>query len=189
MYDERALELQVVGHLVVYVDYIGRRMQTNCAHVMQTEVSTDILEAARSRSIPAQAERQHEDGHPPGTRYGMGSSAPTEGSDSMQIAAWTAASRPRPALQGHRRPARKIVLIGGAGVIGSRNHPPDLPASKAGKGRGRALGRAEAARRLAAGLEVGNPPKPQRYDARHQHQLLDAAQHDLDLLVPGIRVE
>ena len=87
----------------------------------------------------------------------------------MQIAAWTAASRPRPALQGHRRPARKSVLIGGAGVIGSRNHPPDLPASKAGKGRGRALGRAEAARRLAAGLEVGNPPKPQRYDARHQH--------------------
>jgi dienelactone hydrolase len=47
VYDERALELQSAGHLVVYVDYIGRRMQTNCAHVMQTEVSTDILEAAK----------------------------------------------------------------------------------------------------------------------------------------------
>ena len=47
VYDERALELQAAGYLVVYVDYIGRRMQTNCAHVLQTEVSTDILEAAQ----------------------------------------------------------------------------------------------------------------------------------------------
>jgi dienelactone hydrolase len=47
VYDERALELQAAGHLVVYVDYIGRRMQTNCAHVLQTEVGADILEAAK----------------------------------------------------------------------------------------------------------------------------------------------
>ena len=47
VYDERAIELQAAGYLVVYVDYIGRRMQTNCAHVLQTEVSTDILEAAK----------------------------------------------------------------------------------------------------------------------------------------------
>jgi dienelactone hydrolase len=47
VYDERALELQAAGHLVVYVDYIGRRMQTNCSHVLQTEVSMDILEAAK----------------------------------------------------------------------------------------------------------------------------------------------
>jgi len=47
MYDERAPELQAAGYLVLYVDYIGRRMQTNCAHVLQTEVSADILEAAR----------------------------------------------------------------------------------------------------------------------------------------------
>jgi dienelactone hydrolase len=46
VYDERASELQAAGHLVVYVDYIGRRMQTNCAHVLQDEVAQDILEAA-----------------------------------------------------------------------------------------------------------------------------------------------
>ena len=48
VYDERATELQVAGYLVVYVDYIGKRMQTNCAHVGQTEVSADILCAAKS---------------------------------------------------------------------------------------------------------------------------------------------
>jgi dienelactone hydrolase len=45
-YNERATELQAAGYLVVYVDYIGRRMQTNCAHVLQDEVAHDILEAA-----------------------------------------------------------------------------------------------------------------------------------------------
>src|SRR5262245_5363402 len=47
VYDERAAELQAAGYLVVYVDYIGKRMQTNCAHVGQAEVSADILEAAK----------------------------------------------------------------------------------------------------------------------------------------------
>ena len=46
IYDERAAELQAAGYFVVFVDYIARRMQTNCAHVSQTEVSADILEAA-----------------------------------------------------------------------------------------------------------------------------------------------
>jgi dienelactone hydrolase len=45
-YNERATELQAAGYLVVYVDYIGRRMQTNCAHVLIDEVAQDILEAA-----------------------------------------------------------------------------------------------------------------------------------------------
>jgi len=45
-YDERAAELQTAGYAVVFVDYIGRRMQTNCAHVFQAEVATDIVEAA-----------------------------------------------------------------------------------------------------------------------------------------------
>jgi dienelactone hydrolase len=46
LYDERAAELQAAGYVVVFVDYIGRRMQTNCAHVSQAEASADILEAA-----------------------------------------------------------------------------------------------------------------------------------------------
>jgi dienelactone hydrolase len=46
LYEERAAELQAAGYAVVFVDYIGRRMQTNCAHVSQAEVSADILEAA-----------------------------------------------------------------------------------------------------------------------------------------------
>jgi dienelactone hydrolase len=44
-YNERATELQGAGYLVVYVDYIGRRMQTNCAHVLQDEVAQDLLDA------------------------------------------------------------------------------------------------------------------------------------------------
>jgi hypothetical protein len=44
--EERAAELQGAGYGVVLVDYIGRRMQNNCAHVSQAEVSADILEAA-----------------------------------------------------------------------------------------------------------------------------------------------
>ena len=46
LYDERAAELQAAGYVVVFVDYVGRRMQSNCAHVSQGEVSADILEAA-----------------------------------------------------------------------------------------------------------------------------------------------
>ena len=45
-YNERAAELQAAGYVIVFVDYIGRRMQNNCAHVSQAEVSADILEAA-----------------------------------------------------------------------------------------------------------------------------------------------
>jgi len=45
-YEERAAELQANSYLVVFVDYVGRRMQTNCAHISLTEVATDILEAA-----------------------------------------------------------------------------------------------------------------------------------------------
>jgi dienelactone hydrolase len=37
--------LQAAGYVVVFADYIGRRMQDNCAHVSQAEVSADILEA------------------------------------------------------------------------------------------------------------------------------------------------
>lgn len=46
LYEERATELQKAGYAVVFVDYIGRRMQGNCAHVLQAEVSADVLEAA-----------------------------------------------------------------------------------------------------------------------------------------------
>jgi dienelactone hydrolase len=46
IYDERGADLQAAGYLVVFVDYVGRRLQNNCAHVSQSEVSTDILEAA-----------------------------------------------------------------------------------------------------------------------------------------------
>src|SRR5690349_17188443 len=45
-YEERAAELQAAGYVVVFVDYVGRRMRGNCAHVSQAEVSADILEAA-----------------------------------------------------------------------------------------------------------------------------------------------
>jgi dienelactone hydrolase len=46
LYEERAAELQAAGYVVVFVDYVGRRMQGNCAHVSQAEVSADILAAA-----------------------------------------------------------------------------------------------------------------------------------------------
>jgi dienelactone hydrolase len=46
VYEERAAELQAAGYVVVFVDYVGRRMQGNCAHISQAEVSADILEAA-----------------------------------------------------------------------------------------------------------------------------------------------
>jgi dienelactone hydrolase len=46
LYEERGAELQAAGYVVVFVDYIGRRMQNNCAHVSLAEVSADILEAA-----------------------------------------------------------------------------------------------------------------------------------------------
>ena len=51
VYDERAAELQASGYLVVYVDYIGKRMQTNCAHVGRGEVTADILEAAKWAAV------------------------------------------------------------------------------------------------------------------------------------------
>lgn len=47
-YKERAAELQAIGYVVVFVDYVGRRMQTNCAHISQAEVANDILEAITS---------------------------------------------------------------------------------------------------------------------------------------------
>jgi dienelactone hydrolase len=47
VYDERAAELQAAGFAVVYVDYITKRMQSNCAHIGQAEVSADILQAAK----------------------------------------------------------------------------------------------------------------------------------------------
>jgi dienelactone hydrolase len=46
-YDERAAELRAAGFLIVYVDYVGKRMQSNCAHVGQAEVSADILDAVK----------------------------------------------------------------------------------------------------------------------------------------------
>jgi dienelactone hydrolase len=45
LYEERATELQAAGYAVVFVDYIGRHMQSNCAHVSPTEVSSEIFEA------------------------------------------------------------------------------------------------------------------------------------------------
>jgi dienelactone hydrolase len=45
-YEERAAELQAAGFAVVFVDFVVRRMQTNCAHVGQSEVAQDILDAA-----------------------------------------------------------------------------------------------------------------------------------------------
>ena len=47
VHDERAAELQATGYVVVYVDYIGKRMQKNCAHVGQAEVSMDIIDAVK----------------------------------------------------------------------------------------------------------------------------------------------
>jgi dienelactone hydrolase len=46
LYEERAAELQATGNLVVFVDYVERRMQTNCAHIAQAEITQDILDAA-----------------------------------------------------------------------------------------------------------------------------------------------
>ena len=46
LYDERAAELQAAGYVVVFVDYIARRMQSNCAHVSPAEAGSEILEAA-----------------------------------------------------------------------------------------------------------------------------------------------
>jgi dienelactone hydrolase len=47
VYEQHAAELQSVGFLVVYVDYIGKRMQSNCAHVGQAEVAADIRDAVQ----------------------------------------------------------------------------------------------------------------------------------------------
>ena len=46
VYEERAAELQTAGYFVVFVDYVSRRMQNNCAHISLAEVSADIIEAA-----------------------------------------------------------------------------------------------------------------------------------------------
>lgn len=45
-YDERAADLQAAGYFVVFVDYLGRRKQSNCGHVSKDEVGNDILDAA-----------------------------------------------------------------------------------------------------------------------------------------------
>lgn len=45
-YDARAAELQTAGYIVVFVDYVARRMQNNCAHITFDEVAADIMEAA-----------------------------------------------------------------------------------------------------------------------------------------------
>ena len=45
-YEERANELQAAGYVVVFVDYVGRRSMTNCAHVSHAEVGQDIFDAA-----------------------------------------------------------------------------------------------------------------------------------------------
>ena len=45
-YEERAAELRAAGYAVVFVDYIRRRLQSNCAHVSVAEVAQDIMEAA-----------------------------------------------------------------------------------------------------------------------------------------------
>lgn len=46
IYQERAAELRAAGYIVVFVDYVGRRMQSNCAHISVAEVSADIVDAA-----------------------------------------------------------------------------------------------------------------------------------------------
>jgi dienelactone hydrolase len=47
VYNERVAEMRAAGFRVVYVDYVGKRMQSNCAHVGQAEVSADILDAVK----------------------------------------------------------------------------------------------------------------------------------------------
>src|SRR5262249_55928167 len=44
IYEERAAELRAAGHLVVFVDYIGRF--GNCGHISRAQVGDAILEAA-----------------------------------------------------------------------------------------------------------------------------------------------
>lgn len=44
-FDERATELQAAGYVVVFVDYLARRRQTNCAYISLAEVAKDISEA------------------------------------------------------------------------------------------------------------------------------------------------
>jgi dienelactone hydrolase len=45
-FEDRASALQAGGYVVVFVDYIGRRDGTSCAHISRAEVGADILEAA-----------------------------------------------------------------------------------------------------------------------------------------------
>ncbi len=57
LYEERAAELQGAGYVLVFVDYVGRRMQANCAHVSLAEVSADVLEAATWASTLSDIDR------------------------------------------------------------------------------------------------------------------------------------
>jgi dienelactone hydrolase len=44
LYEERAVELQAAGYVVVFVDYLG--FESNCAHVSRSQVGDAILDAA-----------------------------------------------------------------------------------------------------------------------------------------------
>jgi dienelactone hydrolase len=46
LYGERAEALRAAGHLVVFVDYVGRRYATDCRYVSRAELAQDILDAA-----------------------------------------------------------------------------------------------------------------------------------------------
>jgi len=59
VYDERAAELQAAGNTVVYVDYISKRMQSNCAHIGRSEVSADILDAAKWAAAQSDVDASH----------------------------------------------------------------------------------------------------------------------------------
>jgi dienelactone hydrolase len=45
-YEERAAALQAAGFVVVFVDFVKKRWQSNCAHISLEEVAADITEAA-----------------------------------------------------------------------------------------------------------------------------------------------
>ena len=56
-YEERAAELQAAGYAVVFVDYILKHLQINCAHINQAEIAQDVLYAAIGHgSNPASTE-------------------------------------------------------------------------------------------------------------------------------------
>lgn len=45
-YEERAAALQTGGFVVVFVDFVKKRLQSNCAHISLEEIAADIAEAA-----------------------------------------------------------------------------------------------------------------------------------------------